>query len=323
MTSKTPPMTILYQDDDLLILDKPAGIVVNRSNTSSEETMQDWVEEYLKNEALHELTLMVSDNTAKSRRRLPSFRPLAKATGFKRRRDEKVSPTPLPFLSKDEFYQDPQKIFEERSGIAHRLDKQTSGVLVCAKHPTALVILLRQFKLREISKTYTALVHGKLQPETGEIDLPIGRNSKFRLQFSVREDGKTSQTSYQVEHFFPNINEQKLILKRQDHKKIHTQSPINVRRAIKIYQGFSQVKAKPHTGRTHQIRVHFAHINHPLVGDSTYVGKKRKNIDSVWCPRHFLHASELTLNHPRTGNKITFSSPLPQDLQEAMEVLEG
>lgn len=277
--------TILYQDDDVLILDKPAGIVVNRSHTSPDETVQDWIEKFLKK--------------------------------------SKDSPTPLPVSVKNKFYANPESIFLERSGIAHRLDKETSGILVCAKHPTALIHLLQQFKQRNVKKTYTALVHGKVQPEVGEINLPIGRNTRFRLQYAVREDGKASQTSYQVQKFFPNLNTEKLIHKRQEHK-VHTPGiSINVRRGIKIYQGFSLVLAKPHTGRTHQIRVHFAHINHPLVGDATYAGKKRRVLDQIWCPRHFLHASALTFTHPRTGKTLTFSSPLPEDLQSAMGVLEG
>lgn len=270
---------IIFQDQDIVVISKPAGVVVNRATSVRGETLQDWFEEHI----------------------------LQQQVG-----GEKVFPTaeswqelvPADF---DATYGTPEEIFKERSGMVHRLDKDTSGIIVFAKNPGALVHLLAQFRKREVSKKYVCLVHGKVQPERDVVRAPLGRaQGKNRKKFQVRPDGRPAETEYQVLNYWPTFSE-----------KAQQTLPKNVTTHPTYQQGFTLVQATPHTGRTHQIRVHFAHLGHPLVGDATYTGKKRAGVDSLWCPRHFLHASELRITHPRTELKETFQSDLSTDTAAA------
>lgn len=283
-----PDFPILFEDNDLVVISKPAGVVVNRAKTHQMNTVQDWMEEKYMEQGGKLKDQFYTDNS--------------------------------PFLNFSP--QDPISVFKERSGIAHRLDKDTSGILVCAKNPQALQQLLRQFKQREIKKTYVALVHGKMQPEQGSIDLPIGRDRKNRLRFAVLEGGRESHTVYKLKNFFPKLNVEKVYeqYERERFEPLNNMSR-NFRKATKSYQGFSLLSLEPKTGRTHQLRVHLAHLNHPIVGDQLYGGKKRKALDKVWCHRHFLHAAELQFTHPSTQKLIKISAPLPEDLTQALALM--
>ncbi len=200
-------------------------------------------------------------------------------------------------------YGTPEEIFEQRHGIVHRLDKDTSGILLLAKHPESLVELLRQFRDREVHKEYTALVHGKLQPEQGSIRLPLARSSGDYTKFGVDVDGKVAETAYAVSHYYSDL-------------------PAGIaQKKGKMYQGFSLVTLHPKTGRTHQIRVHLAAIKFPIVGDGVYVGRKRAVVDKQWCPRQFLHASAITFTHPMTKKEVSFAAPLAPDLVEVLKKL--
>jgi 23S rRNA pseudouridine1911/1915/1917 synthase len=277
------PFKILFEDNDLLVINKPAGVVVNDASSVRGVTIQQWMQEYLL--ACNEV-------------------PEA----------EWQSMVPTDF---DDQYGTPTTIFLERLGMVHRLDKNTSGALVLAKHPGSLVNLLAQFRDRQVQKEYTCLVHGYVSPTHGVIDAPIGRSSKDRKKFAVVPDGRTAQTEYQVNQVFTHLDPVKLA------DKIGERAPELLQRSQSLYQGFSLVRCFPKTGRTHQIRVHFAHVNHPLVGDTTYVGKKRQKVDPVWCERHFLHASSITVQHPRTKQPLTVTAPLTEDLAAVQAVLEA
>jgi len=206
----------------------------------------------------------------------------------------------------------PESIFEARTGISHRLDKNTSGIFVCAKHPGALLSLLAQFRQRTVQKRYTCLTHGKFAMPEGEVNVPIGRRSSDRKLFAVVSDGRPSLTKYQVQQYYPTFNE-----------AAYSQTTGIKKPRLSMYQGFSLVHCWPKTGRTHQIRVHMAHLQHPLVGDEKYVGKKRARVDVGWCPRQFLHASQIELTHPRTLKRVTFEAPLAEDLQSALEFVSA
>ena len=182
--------------------------------------------------------------------------------------------------------------FISRSGVVHRLDKETSGVLVLSKTPESFSYLKNQFKSREVIKKYKALVHGKVLPPEASINAPIGRLPWNRLRFGVFPDGRESMTNYRVEEYFT-FSEEVLTL----------------------------LSVTPHTGRTHQIRVHLQYIGHPIVSDLLYAGRKRVRDDRTWCPRLFLHAYELTIVSPATGEKHTFVSPLPIELQTVLNKL--
>lgn len=183
---------------------------------------------------------------------------------------------------------------ELRNGVVHRLDKETSGVLLVAKNPEVFVELQRQFKDREVEKVYVGLVHGRVEPKEGVIDSPIARNPRVRTKFAVVENGREATTEYK------NIR----VLEHQDEK-------------------YTLVEFKPKTGRTHQIRVHAKHIGHPIVGDYSYAGRKTARHDRKWCPRLFLHAAKLTFIHPTSGKHITVEAPLPHDLSLVIKTLRS
>jgi 23S rRNA pseudouridine1911/1915/1917 synthase len=171
----------------------------------------------------------------------------------------------------------------QRPGIVHRLDKDTSGLIVAAKTDRAHNSLTRQLAERHIKKTYLALVDGRLQPEEALIDAPIGRDPNNRKRQMLRSaGGREAQTSYRVRDYF---------------------------------RGYTYLEASPITGRTHQIRVHMASLGHPIVGDDLY-GRP-----STLVSRQFLHAWRLVLHHPTDGRELSFEAPLPQDLQDALRQL--
>ncbi|MBI2304714.1 MAG: RluA family pseudouridine synthase [Chloroflexi bacterium] len=171
-----------------------------------------------------------------------------------------------------------------RPGIVHRLDKDTSGLLVVAKSQRAYLDLVRQMKERTVKKEYLALVHGEPLPSQGTIRAPLGRSTRDRKKMAVVAVGREAMTGYRVLRSFP---------------------------------GYSLLEVTPHTGRTHQIRVHLAWWGYPVAGDATY-GRR-----DPFLGRQFLHASRLGFRHPTEGTYIEFASPLPGDLQAALTYLEA
>lgn len=280
--------SILYADDDILVLNKPAGVVVNQAQANRESSVQEWLaQEYAPNHS-------VQSNWQ--------------------------SLVPAEF---DAQYGSLEAIWSERQGIVHRLDKDTSGVLLLALNPGALVHLLRQFQQRQVHKKYLCLVHGGVALEKGIINAPLQRAQRDRRRFAVTAGGREAVTFYTVlqryTSFMPlrkfsatspkaALPEEKLKILRANHDTYS--------------QGFCLVECEPKTGRTHQIRVHFAHTKHPIVGDGMYVGKKRAKLDALWCPRQFLHAQYLEFNHPRTGDVMRFTAPLPLELDSVLQLLE-
>lgn len=242
------PLTIVYEDDDLLVVDKPAGMVVHPAPGHSGGT--------LVNAVLHHC-------------------PQIEGVGG-----------------------------ERRPGIVHRLDKETSGLIVVAKNDHAHRFLQAQFKDRTVYKEYLALVEGRLTPARGRITAPIGRHPDDRKRQAVLpvdpqtgvSAGRDAITDYNV---------------------------LGVYAAPGTSSGapattFSLVSAELHTGRTHQIRVHFAWYKHPIVGDTVYgLRKQRLKLD-----RHFLHAHRLRLRLPSTGEAREFVAPLPAELQAILDQLE-
>ena len=170
----------------------------------------------------------------------------------------------------------------QRAGIVHRLDKDTSGLLVVAKNDGAHTHVARQFQEREVTKVYLALVVGKLEPPEAIVDAPIGRHPTSRQRMAVLQTGRAAKTRYRV---------------------------------IARYDGFTLVEARPVTGRTHQVRVHLASLGHPLAGDATY-GRLHSQLG-----RHFLHASLLGFRLPSTDEYLELKSDLPADLRHFLETL--
>ncbi len=232
------PLTILFEDEHLLAIDKPAGLVVHPGHGHRSGT--------LVNAVLHHV------------------RQLERAPG------------------------------DLRPGIVHRLDQDTTGVMVVAKHPRAHERLSTAFAERRVEKRYLAMVRGAPRPGSDTIDTAFGRHPHDRKRFSSRvQDGKRAVTHYEVLEFFP---------------------------------GAAWVQIALETGRTHQIRVHFADRGHPLVGDETY-GRKASVVDPgngrvlATLPRPALHARRLSVPHPETGAMLTFEAPVPADLVALRERL--
>jgi len=175
----------------------------------------------------------------------------------------------------------------ERQGIVHRLDVGTSGLMIVAKSDTAFHVLKDAFRNRTVEKIYHAMVQGHLDPSTGTIDAPIDRHPKEDHRFAVVATGKESITHYEV---------------------------------IEFYRGVSMVKVELETGRTHQIRVHFSALHHPLVGDTTY-GADPVLAKSLNMARPWLHAAQLRFAHPVTGQALEFHAPYPADLTRSLALL--
>ena len=233
MKIKKLEIPVLYEDEDMLVINKPAGIVVNRSETAG-TTVQDWAVDKLG---------------------------IGEATG---------------------------ELMQARGGLAHRLDKETSGCLLIAKNEESLKELMRQFKARETKKSYVALVHGWLEPNEGVIRLPIARDALCREKRKVNYEGKQAETRWQV-----------------------------IKLLTKEGGRYSLVRLWPKTGRTHQIRVHMKHLKHPLFADLMYLGKKAK-ADREILSRHFLHAERIEFKHPRSGERMVIKAKLPADLEKVL-----
>ncbi|MDQ2630530.1 MAG: RluA family pseudouridine synthase [Actinomycetota bacterium] len=170
----------------------------------------------------------------------------------------------------------------ERPGIVHRLDKGTSGLLVVARDDETHAALQRLVREREVERLYLALAGGRLASRTGTIDAPVGRSARQRHRMAVSgAASREARTHFTVQELLPRE---------------------------------TYLEARLETGRTHQIRAHFAAIGHPLTGDATYGGAQRYGL-----ARQFLHAHRLSFRHPRTGEQLSFSSPLPGDLAAALE----
>lgn len=228
------PLTIVYEDEHIAVIDKESGMVVHPGIGQEKNTL------------VHALLF---------------------------RYPEMVDMQDNP-------------IAEGRMGIVHRLDKDTSGLIVIARHIDALTNLMAQFKERTTEKTYTALLERTPKTMEGRIDAPIGRDPKQRKRMGVVSDGKHAITEFEV---------------------IDTQ----------FMGGRALVKIKIETGRTHQIRVHMAFIGCPIIGDTVYGYNKQR----IGMKRNFLHASELSFDHPMTGERMTFTSELPVGLQNVMDKL--
>ena len=178
-----------------------------------------------------------------------------------------------------------------RPGIVHRLDKETSGCLVVAKNDETHLALSQQFAGRVVEKIYHAIVCGELAGEAGEIHAAIARHPTHRKRMAAGDAGSAAHTSWRV-------------LEKLNHATL--------------------VEARIHTGRTHQIRVHFQHLGHPVAGDETYGAQKNrrlKELANYAAPRVLLHAKELAFIHPRTQKPLKFSAPLPDDFRQALKLL--
>jgi len=184
---------------------------------------------------------------------------------------------------------------KSKIGIVHRLDKDTSGLIVVAKNETIHVNLSEQFRNREVFKSYVALAHGKIERNTGKVDAPIARDRHNRLKMSVQKSGRNALSLWKVRQRF---------------------------------EKFTLLDVEIKTGRTHQIRVHLSYINHPIVGDETYNSGRDNTVADLEIRqaikelnRFFLHAERLSFTHPATKEKMDFHAPLPKELKNFLALI--
>jgi 23S rRNA pseudouridine1911/1915/1917 synthase len=262
MDTTSEVFPILYQDSDLLVINKPAGVVVNRAESVKHPTVQDWASSVILNEV----------------------------------KDPAKRKTLLDSSPAKPDQNDSERNFYNRAGIVHRIDKETSGCLLLAKNPQSFFALQALFKEKKVTKTYVALLHGKLVPKEGEVNAPVGRLPWNREQFGVVPGGKESITNYKVSNYY---------------------------KAYKGYNVYTLVELYPETGRTHQIRVHMKYLGFPLVGDYLYAGRKLQKSDREWCPRVFLHAAKLAFAHPKEDKTIVVEAPLPEELLKVLDSLRS
>jgi 23S rRNA pseudouridine1911/1915/1917 synthase len=240
------PLDIVYEDDDLAIINKPAGMMVHAGAGATEDQRNRGT---LVNALLHH------------------FQQLSRVGG------------------------------EMRPGIVHRLDKETSGLIVVAKNDQAHRKLASQFALREVKKIYVALVHGSMKKDSGTISASISRDRIRRIRMTTRGSGGREAVSHYT------------VLGRYDtpHGK------------------FTLLEVRIDTGRTHQIRVHLGSLGHPVVGDTLYGAPREIRVSkagAISLSRNFLHAAQLSLSHPRTGEQLSFKAPLPQTLEAFLACME-
>ena len=224
------PIEIIYEDSDIIVVNKPKGMVVHPANGNPDGTLVNAIMNICKDS-------------------------LSGIGG------------------------------EIRPGIVHRIDKDTSGLLIIAKNDKAHINLSEQIKNREITKKYVALVRGIVKENSATIDMPIGRSNKDRKKMAVKKDGKNAITHFNV---------------------------------IKRYNGYTYLDIKIDTGRTHQIRVHLSEIGYPIVGDSVYSnGKNPFGVEG-----QMLHAKSLEFKHPITGKILKLEAPLPEYFEDVLNRLE-
>lgn len=224
------PIEVIYEDSDIIVVNKPKGMVVHPANGNPDGTLVNAIMNICKDS-------------------------LSGIGG------------------------------EIRPGIVHRIDKDTSGLLIIAKNDKAHINLSEQIKNREITKKYVALVRGVIKENNATIDMPIGRSDKDRKKMAVKKDGKNAVTHFDV---------------------------------INRYEGYTYLDIKIDTGRTHQIRVHLAEIGYPIVGDSVYSnGRNPFGVEG-----QMLHAKSLEFKHPITGDVLKLEAPLPKYFEEVLKELE-
>jgi 23S rRNA pseudouridine1911/1915/1917 synthase len=236
------PLDIVYEDEEIAVINKPAGMVVHPGAGVPNGT--------LANAIAYHFKFQISDSK-----------------------------------------------LNNRVGIVHRLDKDTSGLIVVAKNEAAHENLSEQFRERKVFKSYIALVHGETKEESGKIDAAIARDYSNRLRMAVSKQGRNALSSWKVRERF---------------------------------ERFTLLDVEIKTGRTHQIRVHLSFMRHPVVGDELYNGGRDNNVPDVKIKtaiaklnRFFLHAERLSFAHPQTGEDLNFQVGLPQNLLDFLELLRG
>ena len=269
------PLNIIYEDDDIIVINKPADMIVHPARGNTHGTIA------------NALAFHIACGELVCPELVEGAEPASAETEENEDEEDQTEAKTLPIA-----------LGEFRPGIVHRLDKNTTGVMILAKNAVAQWKIAKQFHDRQVEKSYLAIVHGIPDLTRDRINAPLGMHPKFRYKYAVRpETGREAITFYEV---------------------------------LETFRGFSLLKLTPKTGRTHQIRVHLSHIKHPIVADEMYEGKpvypwQLKNTEPApeapVIARCALHASTIAFTHPTTKKLVRFEAPLPDDMQNLLDML--
>ncbi|MDQ3687574.1 MAG: RluA family pseudouridine synthase [Acidobacteriota bacterium] len=302
LTPENIPLDIIYEDDELIVVNKPAGMVVHPAAGVSSGTLANALAYRMRNHGLRiadcglrieeDFKSQISDFRLRSGEQQADSASESNDTLSQNTNTQSAIRNPQSAIEASAI-RNPQSL---RPGIVHRLDRNTSGLLVVAKTASAHENLSEQFRAREVFKSYVALAHGRISGEGGRIAEPLARDPRQRTQIAVVRGGREALTLYRVR---------------------------------RCYERFTLLDVEIKTGRTHQIRVHLAWLKHPVVGDETYGAGRDRNVPDAQVRlmitklnRQFLHAAHLGFRHPRTGESVRFSAPLPGELQEFLDGLK-
>jgi 23S rRNA pseudouridine1911/1915/1917 synthase len=271
LTPEDIPLDVVYEDAEVVVVNKPAGMVVHPAAGVQSGTLANALAYRLRNA---DFGLRIDEGRASSADPAPS------------------GAQPQDTANPQSAIRNPQSL---RPGIVHRLDRDTSGLVVVAKTAEAHENLSEQFRARTVFKSYVALVHGVVREEKGRIEQPLARDPRNRTRMAVARGGRAALSLWRVRRRF---------------------------------ERFTLLDVEIKTGRTHQIRVHLAWMKHPVVGDETYGAGRDKTLPDpalrariASLGRQFLHAERLGFHHPRTGEWLSFTAELPRELQEFLDAL--
>ena len=289
MSPENIPLEIVFEDDQIVVVVKPAGMLVHPTKSVKSGTLANALAYHLNRSRIEDGGSRIKDRGSRIEDR--GSRSEKTEPGAGDPRSSILDPRSSILDPRSSILDSRSSILDSQSfirpGLVHRLDRATSGLMVIAKTPRSLTILSRHFRKRLIEKRYVALVHGEVETDAGSIRAPIGRDPDERPQWRVRPDGKQAETRFKV-----------------------------LERLLRA----TLLELEPVTGRTNQLRIHCAHIGHPIVGDEVHCGLRIEDCgmeQSV--TRLCLHAAKLSFHHPSSGEWIEIDSVTPNEFRAAVE----
>jgi len=268
MSPENTPLEVVFEDDQIVVVVKPAGMLVHPTRSVKSGTLANALAYHLNRSRIEDGGSRIED------------------------RESRIAKTPLDAGDSRSLILDPRpSILDSQSfirpGLVHRLDRATSGLMLIAKTPRALRVLSKHFRKRLVEKRYSALVHGEIETDAGSINAPIGRDADERPQWRVMEEGRPAETRFTV---------------------------------LERLLGATFLELEPVTGRTNQLRIHCAHIGHPIVGDEVHFGLRIEDCGLAQSPKRLcLHAAKLAFHHPSSGEWLEIDSLMPDDFRAAVE----
>jgi len=303
MSPENIPLEIVFEDDQIIVVVKPAGMLVHPTRSVKSGTLANALAYYLNRPRIEDGGSRIEDRGSRIENgglriddrgsRIEDRGSRIEDRGSRiEDRGSRIEKTELragdsrfSILDSQSSILDSQSFI--RPGLVHRLDRATSGLMLIAKTPRALRVLSKHFRKRLVEKRYAALVHGEIETDAGSINAPIGRDADERPQWRVMEEGKPAETRFTV---------------------------------VERLLGATFLELEPVTGRTNQLRIHCAHIGHPIVGDEVHCGLRIEDCGLAQSPKRLcLHAAKLAFHHPSSGEWLEIDSLMPDDFRAAVE----